>query len=878
MALPQWASSSQLRGLGTLMRCVGPLATIRHVSRCLSRAAEEEAERNDLTVIRCPVCSKSFGEVVSESQMARHVDACLCQGEWREQNGSEGSKDRGPPEDPSGEPSSFLTVIVGRKYAGDSTETLTRGQRVFITLEGNNLHDENALLVSNSSGAAVGHLPAVVAEQLGPLLRDENVKAQGTVLRDALRTENVPVSVHVDFGDASRPAEHLETLRAIAEQHRTNLSETSQRFLHRLRHVFETVEVIERRALGDDERNLLAIFRELTDAGQLLFARLCQRNKTYFASNKIQASDVSDVQETVWELIERGVCAQVDLTDLKWSPVAEATAVVNDVFSNKAELIDMLDSIGRAPCKSTTKRDELVAQVVKGIQSQPKFTFGRPTVAPAKRMSGTCGTVFKISTSYLLAFHRIQRLFFLNEGHSLGRFHAVDAGLVRYPTFTITREREVFKNRDHYLEYEDALIDAHALIEAIEGKNDQAIAAALVPVWTFLDSQQNKIPPDETLPPFFVEYNGRWLNCLMATVGIGVLERQKAYGLAVERIQQLLGGMYCRERRGYWWIRLSVNLEHIGRPKDSLELAETALADPCIRPDERLTLRKRVLKLAKPPRRWLKPAWRNEMPQEPKSVTIEAVALQDSRQQSGAGQRCRYHGNDMAICSVEELALQYYASDRGGNYVGIHSESSVFTTIFSLLLWPALFDTEIPNVFRTTLQTAPLDLGYPGFYECRRDKIDEILGSVRSGEGPRLLAAAWMAHHGKAARGIGDWDRWDLAQLQTIVTCVGGKGIAAICWLLCQDYSNWTAGMPDLLLWHAGRGNAKLAEVKSQRDTLSDKQRAWIEYLEKAGVDVEVCLVREPKKRKNGMPSLQMAATGCPESPSHKTATNRSSE
>ena len=42
---------------------------------------------------------------------------------------------------------------------------------------------------------------------------------------------------------------------------------------------------------------------------------------------------------------------------------------------------------------------------------------------------------------------------------------------------------------------------------------------------------------------------------------------------------------------------------------------------------------------------------------------------------------------------------------------------------------------------------------------------------------------------------------------------------------------HFPGGMPDLLLWHAGRRAAKLAEVKGPRDRLSDQQRAWMAAL-----------------------------------------------
>lgn len=54
-------------------------------------------------------------------------------------------------------------------------------------------------------------------------------------------------------------------------------------------------------------------------------------------------------------------------------------------------------------------------------------------------------------------------------------------------------------------------------------------------------------------------------------------------------------------------------------------------------------------------------------------------------------------------------------------------------------------------------------------------------------------------------------------------------------------------GMPDLLLWHPDRLEAKLVEVKGPRDRLSDQQRAWIAAITAAGMTVEVCKVAEPK-------------------------------
>ncbi len=104
---------------------------------------------DDDTQIRCPVCGKPFGEVVSESQMARHVEACLCDRNGNDERDArlEPDADAQPDDSLDGEDAlsglSFSTVVVGRRYASGGTGALTRGLDVRISLELNNPYDPN---------------------------------------------------------------------------------------------------------------------------------------------------------------------------------------------------------------------------------------------------------------------------------------------------------------------------------------------------------------------------------------------------------------------------------------------------------------------------------------------------------------------------------------------------------------------------------------------------------------------------------------------------------------------------------------------------------------------------------------------------------------
>jgi Fanconi-associated nuclease 1 len=60
--------------------------------------------------------------------------------------------------------------------------------------------------------------------------------------------------------------------------------------------------------------------------------------------------------------------------------------------------------------------------------------------------------------------------------------------------------------------------------------------------------------------------------------------------------------------------------------------------------------------------------------------------------------------------TVEGWVLEWWQNK---GYKGYHSESSILTTLFCLLLWPVLFHP-LPGAFETPYQTAPLDLGCAG--------------------------------------------------------------------------------------------------------------------------------------------------------------------
>jgi len=81
------------------------------------------------------------------------------------------------------------------------------------------------------------------------------------------------------------------------------------------------------------------------------------------------------------------------------------------------------------------------------------------------------------------------------------------------------------------------------------------------------------------------------------------------YSDAVDLLKWLQNVYTCDVKRGYWTLRLSVDLEHLGYIDESLQVAENGLLDPWVRAGSRMALQRRVLRLGKPPRRWKVPSF-----------------------------------------------------------------------------------------------------------------------------------------------------------------------------------------------------------------------------------------------------------------------------
>lgn len=162
---------------------------------------------------------------------------------------------------------------------------------------------------------------------------------------------------------------------------------------------------------------------------------------------------------------------------------------------------------------------------------------------------------------------------------------------------------------------------------------------------------------------------------------------------------------------------------------------------------------------------------------------------------------------------VEDFALGYYS-----DYEGIHTETRIFTTIFTAMCFKEIFLN-----FQSEVQTWPHVLNIQNF------DFDFL-----------VLLEEFEQYRGCIIRGV-DWSI-QTQHLKEICKCLEPH-LKDLCILFAKKYELYKSGGPDLCLWKNGK--LKFSEVKTT-DELSSRQIMWLETLNGWGLEVEVLRVLAP--------------------------------
>lgn len=409
---------------------------------------------------------------------------------------------------------------------------------------------------------------------------------------------------------------------------------------------------------------------------------------------------------------------------------------------------------------------------------------------------------------------------------------------IRYPAYNIIRSRPVFSCREDWIAYDEALSYERATNETLTAdpsnvskKLVEDLLSGIRERWQALLLLENS--SEGTGSSYFLRrYQAGWVYTRILASLVPVLERAKVHEEANRLLEMLLNqDVYCRGHRGRWWERRILNSQkHLKEPTERcIRLLNLALRDPHVRTSTRLALARRLAKLDA-----------NQSTRVLEEVRPDQIITVYADPEGGrlTGRKLLYLIPGDVLGSVEQLAMAHFAAE---GWIGFHSEGRLYRMLFGLLLWDIIF-ADIPDVFQTPHQVAPLDLSTEEFYPTRKEALDRRLGEIEDEEGEdekgesesrgkgriaaQLLADAYYANYGSQALGMA-WEEYTLPVLLDVCHSLGGRTLGTILRYLAEDYAGHCCGLPDLLLYREDHSDYLLVEVKSSNDRMSDAQRCW---------------------------------------------------
>ena len=196
---------------------------------------------------------------------------------------------------------------------------------------------------------------------------------------------------------------------------------------------------------------------------------------------------------------------------------------------------------------------------------------------------------------------------------------------------------------------------------------------------------------------------------------------------------------------------------------------------------------------------------------------------------------------------VEAHALRHLA---GRGFAGVHGEGGFWLALACRLFRSAVV-ARPRGVWPAPLQLQPLDWGRWGFAQRRRAELDAAAIAIVRNPLAALAAA-------EAAGGDPLPDA-EAAAARAVCRLMPRGALVELCRrVLCHPGE--ASGLPDLVAWRDD--SLELWEVKSPADQLSDRQRAWLTWLNRAEVRAGVLRIdgREHQQRRLWASALPVTA------------------
>lgn len=186
---------------------------------------------------------------------------------------------------------------------------------------------------------------------------------------------------------------------------------------------------------------------------------------------------------------------------------------------------------------------------------------------------------------------------------------------------------------------------------------------------------------------------------------------------------------------------------------------------------------------------------------------------------------------------VEAGTIDYYVQ-QGSN--AIFSENHLWRSIFGLLFWDIVFDTDSMAIHHP-LQRTPSDLYKPQFWEKRRNRLIERLELLENQEVLNNHITQMLSEKAGSINPLIDWFEGTSEVIRVVFERIPIGVLGKILLEMAKNMRENTHGFPDLFTWTTD--SYEFIEVKSPTDNLSAQQLFWLHFFEKIGLKAKVLRV-----------------------------------
>ncbi|XP_031779322.1 fanconi-associated nuclease 1 isoform X1 [Nasonia vitripennis] len=604
-----------------------------------------------------------------------------------------------------------------------------------------------------------------------------------------------------------------------------------------------------------EELDLIFSLFTLSPESQMLFVRLLKRKLSWHRTSSIKYPEVSsDLDPFFKELVQSGFCtSDLESTDtpvlLNMLQVDEVRSICQklkiDHRGNKPLLMERLLKYG-----NSSKSFFIGAKSPKSVLRSKALIILQPCVCLPEKIINLFDRIFTLLYPVQDPSESIADLFLT--------LTSVHKGEILFPPIEKQESFPIFQNRAHLISFVESKNALKEILALIEKKDWEAVRD----LGQFALRQLSKVDKrdcESSLPlhirKFIPEYT--WVKVLSISVD-AFKKTPETIQEAVNILETLIAEKsFTQSSRGRWYSELAlIEMHHRKDLERSAELTLHALQQVTLTEVDVSGLLERLRKLMRR-KTGISNETKSKIQKVQEELENQGIVIQTTRSttifatmasRAEAGGKSTWsvtiNGNDKYYGSVEMLALQHYTAEKS-YHVGLHCEGSLPVTLFAVFFWDELYKTFVPGAFVSKYQDAPLDLFTAEFFNNRKKFIEEKIKFIRALDLDTFTD--WMQdrflNYNQYRSVMSNTLFKNDQHFKEIVTCLGIDGVTGICERLVSNFRLWRSGFPDLILWNSLTAKCKIVEVKGPGDTLSEKQKLWLQYLERLGIDVEVCHV-----------------------------------